>query len=592
MKRKIRFLIAMLLVLSLTLVGLTSCSDLGGESGGESEDESGGEQPDGSGNEQPGGNGNEQPGGSSDEQPGNVEGGIGDGVYWEKAPIIVQIAKGSDSKTYIAGADKYYVGETNENPDIIDVAVKNRNEAAARYANVEVTYKYLPDNSSNDWGSCTLMYGSQFYIPGQTPDIASGFVYDITLCALKNQVANLRSNSSYSESTYGNGQNYFGFNEDNYDGDDYFYEYMKSITLSDDKMYVLASNYTLDFIRAMSVIPVNVKLMNSISYDLLPKTDGITKEDGETNVEYFYKQVYAGKWSYELLAAYSKAVWSGEENAYSNLSDVLGFVVSTGGHTANTLFFNHSIQILKKTPIYDIDEINDKHLVDCVCGDYLVKIPFTNDDFLAYTEHLYNTLSEFGKNGIITVSQGASKQISEKFANDEVLFGGIASLYTLESDNYQAAHDGFVIAPIPIYMDGDNYNTTVNINARAIALCNKTTSFEQSALYLDYLSKNSEDIVNEYFKEYFINDENNEDLNAEALKLIVSKATLDRNQLFYTIICSYSYGYDKTPLHHYYSMTKYQPLMFPDFEGFAATVESKQSLKLLIRRWNEPGYGL
>ena len=48
-------------------------------------------------------------------------------------------------------------------------------------------------------------------------------------------------------------------------------DWMNSVTLSQHKMYILASDYFIDLVRAFYVVPVNVTMLEELSTDL-PKT--------------------------------------------------------------------------------------------------------------------------------------------------------------------------------------------------------------------------------------------------------------------------------------------------------------------------------
>jgi len=466
-----------------------------------------------------GGDNGDTPGGDNDDEnkPGNEnkpgDGVTGKDVYWRETELIFEMTEHSQSNELAAGTRRYYAGDAQGKTDLIDRLVTERNEAAAEYANVRVEYTYLPDNVAQyAWASNVqrIFEQTNTYGPGSV-DLYCNFAYDITCSALKGCFANLRSTS------YGQGNNFYRFNDADYvgtgenyfdseAGEGYFYDYMKSISLSDDKLYCLGSNYCTDLVRAFLVVPVNIDLMNKIHTDSLPTAEVPLKE-GQTNIQHFYDIVWGGHFTYDVLATYSNAVYVNNNTndtssaATANFGDRLGFALgSTSGLVPAGLLYTSSVQIVQRTPKADQP------------GQYDFIYPETNPRFVEFTTALANLMTENASNGIcvITPAQtGASTElvgIRNEFSAERILFGGIIAVGSLEDQVYQDMRTGagFGIAPVPLYKatteeDPQEYLTLVHNIARIVAVANLTTKFEQCSAFLDYQSRNSAEILETYY---------------------------------------------------------------------------------------------
>ena len=458
-------------------------------------------------------------------------------TYWKETPINFQLTESSDSKQFTAGTRRYYAGGDTASTKLIDVSIRNRNSAAEKAAKVKINYSYLPDTKANEWSASvdTILKNSTTYTAGKSIDIYCNFVYDLACATVKGCFANLLSNTEGSASSYGMGKNFFEFSKDGYsysiDPDDYFnseasggyfYQYMLSLTLSNDKLYVLGSDYCTDLVRAFHVVPVNIELMNSIDKTKLPKFTGIEYGEDMTNIQFFYEAVWEDQWTYDTLLKFSKAVYSDAGTsvaggvANADITDTLGFGISSGGGLpASGILYTSTVQIVNKellTPerkaqiLADTsdDTADGKGLADYIAGDYLITYPDINPDFTAYADALNNLFALGKTQGVCVVeSTDSMMTIRGSFVGGKMLFGSIIALGSLEDADYQGMRQGqgFGIVPVPVYKAGDEYQTFVHNNARVIAIARLTDRFEQITAYLDYQSKNSSDILEMYYTE-------------------------------------------------------------------------------------------
>ncbi|MBQ8879929.1 MAG: hypothetical protein IJY69_03700 [Clostridia bacterium] len=514
MKSKI---ICLILAMVMVIAALVSC---GGGGGGEGGGQGGGGQ---------GGGGQ---GGSGSQGSSNAD------VYWRKTPIVYSLTEAADSNSFPSGCRRYYAGEVKGGTtEEIDIMISQRNDAAEVEANVTVDYQYVPNTSANDhsfYGQ-TIFNNSTAYNPGTSVDIYCNFTYDLTCASLKNCFANLKANTDLVSTTYGMGKNFFAFNEEGYEyigenyfdssvGQGYFYQYMLSLTLSDDKVYCLGSDYCTDLVRAFHVIPVNIELMNKLRANMIPAATGkdengndvtITKNADETNIEHFYRIVWGGGWTFEVLSKYSRAVFQdtgvgggadGSGISGADLTDTLGFAISTNGIPSSGILYTSTVEILDKkalTPAEREAALADENMAPYVSGNYLITYPETNSDFVTYANALLDLFKNGQSAGIAVVGGGDREKVKNQFVSGNVLFGNIINLGSLEEAEYQNMRkgDGFGIVPVPVYRYGDEYQTFVHNNSRIIAIARMTDRYEQCAAYLDYQSTHSSEILDKYYNE-------------------------------------------------------------------------------------------
>ena len=483
MKTKI---ISMLFAMVLVVAMFASCNNNSGDGGN---------------------SGNNNNGGQNNGPVVNIpDGAPSYGVTWEKTKINFELTKNSSNNELSSGCERYYAGTAANAFDPIDTAVRNRNLAAAKQANVDPNYDYVDQGAG--WGANIARIATQAITENSAnPDIYCNFAYDLTCAQVRGCFANLL-NTTYA------GGNWFRFTEGDYNpvsdnyfdaeaGEGYFFEYMKSLSLSKDKLYCLASNYCTDTVRSFLVVPVNVSMLEDIQ-----SADHYV--DSITDVTSFYDLVwkkteinekYKDGWTYDVLAHYGNKVYVDDTNSDHALADTVAFAAGcSSGLVSSGILYTTSVKIIERTENAD--------------GTYSFAYPEGNkglNDFATALQKL------FGKNapkGIITVNgseanafrgsnDGELVAIREQFANNKILFGGVIAVGSLEDSVYQKMRTdakGFGILPVPVYKAGDEYLTLVHNIARIIAIAKATTDFAQCSAFLDYNSRMSADILDEYYE--------------------------------------------------------------------------------------------
>lgn len=410
----------------------------------------------------------------------------------------------SECSRYLAGGadDDQYVAKDQD----IDTMVLERNEAALDATNVHVRYQYWDDIPTYGHGKCAdhIFTNTQSNATGDVPDMYCNFSYDMVYASVKGSFSNLRS----TQHNY-DGANFFAFNDPDYnelvDNEGFMYDYMCSTTLNYDKMYILASDYFTDLIRAFFIVPVNKALLESVGSDITGDLDG----DGTFTIEDFYQEVKQKKWTYNKVIEYSAAIYqAGDGNTGGeSINDRLGFAISSGGVACSGLLYSTNITVINKEP-------ND-------AGGFTYTYPaespeiiemFTNAKTLVESKGVYVA-------GAYSATDAQKKEeavhgtkhllaIRKRFCESMILFGDIMMVGALEYDSYQALNDegadGFGVVPVPLYHevamdDPENYLTSIHNVGRSGAIAANTRKFAECTAFLNYQSTHSTEILNEYY---------------------------------------------------------------------------------------------
>jgi len=490
-------------------------------------------------------------GDQQDNDLGGQGGIINDNYPWRTTNLIFQLTDNSNYQELPSTCRRYLAGDLEgfeDDASTIDDWVSDRNKEALEYTNVTVSYEYLPDTSSYSWGqNITLISEEVQAKEAGRPDMYCNFVYDMVAVSLKGSFANLKSTTMYKDGheLAGAEHNYFTFVNPDEDtvvdefgeyvdtGKGYMYEYMRSLTLSKWKMYCLSSDYFTDMVRAFLIVPVNIGLLETLKADM--ENEGLYNsnraetfgEDGaeETNytIEDFYQLVTDNQWNYDTLADFSAAVAiEGEGDDGTDLRDTVGFALGSGsGLPASGMLYTTSITIIDR--VYDVAK-----------GDYTYSYPYTHqvadgqfamdaegthDELISFCANLSNL---FKQPGIISVNNSQTQgygsdallAIRSRFATNNVLFGGVICLGSLEYDVYKEMNGeggtGYGIVPVPLYRANyvdaatgetkiDKYLTQIHNIGRIGAISYTTEKFSQCTAYLNYQSTHSTDILNEYY---------------------------------------------------------------------------------------------
>ncbi len=419
---------------------------------------------------------------------------------WEETTLLFKMTHNSHRDELSSTCGRYLAGEYDGATDDLDDLVLERNEKAYQNTKVKVTYDYYDQSDDYGWGMAVEDIVEVILAGGDgVPDVYCNFFYDLASASLNGVFANLRSETL--------GTNYFEFNDDDYleDGQEnpdptkdrgYMYEYMRSTTLSRTQMYILASDYFTDMVRAFFIVPVNIALLESVGENITGDLNG----DGEFTLEDFYEDVKRNNWTYDLVAEYASAV-STMGGTVQTLEDTIGFALEVGGLSGSGILYSTPITIVGRT--WDPDT-----------NDYEYYYPEENEPLYEMVDNLKNL---FDQPGVIAVTGStevdkkygstALLAIRNRFCDNYVLFGGIECVGALEEPQYQnlKTGTGFGVVPVPLYKEIEEGSTTTYLTSihnvgRPGAISRTTKNFAQVSAFLNYQSTHSDEILETYYQ--------------------------------------------------------------------------------------------
>ncbi len=444
-------------------------------------------------------------------------------VTWDETKLLFQMTHNSNREELSSGCEKYLAGESNEAGSIY-TNVKERNRAAKDYAGVDVEYMYYEDTETYTWGKSITKMEESAKLTSEKgrPDMFCNFVYDMVYASLIGSFNNLYNDKISSEGVEsGQLANYFQFAKNGaYDatyvdtGSGYMIEYMQSLTLSEHKMYLVASDYFIDLVRAFFVVPVNIELLNQI-----PASDDENafnydyNESGSYDIEDFYTLVDEQKWNYDAVKGFSKQIASPVDNAKDKLDGVWGFALAEGGLGASGILYTTSIVVIERENITLTDPVTK-----IPYQDYTFWYPDASEPLEEFCENLSSLFSP-STEGVVSVSgstygQSAEQAVRNRFSENFILFGGIICVGSLEEQEYKnmtgEGKSGFGVAPVPLYRTNyidentqqtkvDRYLTQIHNIGRVGAIAVKSNKFAQCTAFLNYQSLHSTDILNDYY---------------------------------------------------------------------------------------------
>ena len=406
---------------------------------------------------------------------------------WDSATLTFEMTDNSNGQELGSGCRQWMAGEAGEKTSLTQIAAADRNKMAEQITKVAVTYSFCPDNGEYNWSKNFSRILNEME-KNQSKDMYCNFVYDLIGAYLNACFANLKT-SQYT--------NYFEFaGDDDYgttvkDSNGYMYEYMTSLSIKEDKMYLLASDYFIDLVRAFYVVPVNVMMLGELDAADLAKTP-----------KDFAAMVSRGEWTYEMLAKYC-ALYGGESSVNS---DKKGFAVAEHSLSAAGLLYTTSVRLLT-----DARRVPGNSFVDDGTNS-----PYsyadTNETLGAFATALDNLMTKPGVVRFTKQDAGTAGSnllaIREQFVTHRVLFGGVIMLGSLEYKNYQdmkTTGEGFLVVPVPLYTaynkdTNDVYSTQVHNIGRIGAISTRTTKFAECSAFLDFQSTHSRVVRDTYYE--------------------------------------------------------------------------------------------
>lgn len=373
---------------------------------------------------------------------------------WESEEITFEINNHSNGGALSSFAQSFMAGDVIRADSATADLILARNAAAQQETGVSVKYRYLPDLYSDYAWSKNFERIAVMQEKGSYADVYCNFGYDMLGASLLGCFANLKAERSDNHFNFAVNEFY---GEDIGDGEGYMYEYMESLAFDEDRMYLLASDYFIDAVRAFYCMPVNAAMLEAIGgLDVL----GLGREN---TAEDLARAVAEGKWTYETLLRYS-AVYGDTDGT----SDTVGLALSADSLTAAGLLYTSSVRIFGEAE---------------------------NEALYLFADQLDKLMG--GKGALL--EEGGVKAVRDRFTDGGALFGGVVLLGTLEATAYREMQDGVLILPVPVHMSGVEYATRIHDTGRVGAISAKSDKLGPASAFLNYQSTHSGAVLSSYF---------------------------------------------------------------------------------------------
>lgn len=173
--------------------------------------------------------------------------------------------KDSKNDIYLAGPD------AREGASSIGQKIYDRNKRAEELLGVSVEYLYWDQYG---WeAQAPEIYKLVSTKAADAPDVFVNMIFDLGNATMQGCFKDLWSIPG----------SYFDFNAEGWMTD-----WMKNMSLTGDRAYILAGDYFLDLVRAFGVLPFNATMMDANASKLAPALFGATLAAGETMSQRFF----------------------------------------------------------------------------------------------------------------------------------------------------------------------------------------------------------------------------------------------------------------------------------------------------------------
>ncbi len=409
-----------------------------------------------------------------DDTPG--EGGDGEAYWYEDVrfpkgtAITIQLSD-LDDKELTTGGKRYMEGPGNEISngqgfEKVQNEVYKRNKDAKSKLNLTVNYEYI----AMEWGAGISSSIQTSERSGKAPDLYCDMMYDMAGLSLQHEIfTNIMRYTQEDEGADGwkEGNGYFNID----DSTGYNKSLMLDMALTDDKMFLIASDYFVDVMRAMLVMPFNLDMYADYA---LP--EGIEDD----NATMLYALVEDGGWTWSELLKYER-VYSGSGKA-SVSSDRMLMALSVSGLSSTGFVYSTAYKTYEyKKGVYTLKS----ECIDLVNA-------FKDADIVARSNAVACGEGTRGQPAGVE----ACKTI---FTQGKALFAGPQMLGAVEEEAYTNMVNRLSIVPVPKTSDLLDYNTAINTRARVGAVSWHSGNKKAVSAWVQYCSEKSGAVRTEYF---------------------------------------------------------------------------------------------
>ena len=435
-------------------------------------------------------------GGGTDEPETPEEGGLTaeeldyqELCNWDRTVIRIRLPENSTHGLTPYASRRYLSGESDDFNLPVDEEVRARNAKSELVTNTKIEYSYDIDTNR----AIGYWYG-QFYAESlfDKVDIVVYNSADIIALVLSGAACDLKSSAMNSYE----GESFFEFAKEDYDpvtdDEGYMWNYMSDLSL-DVSTFILSSDYLLDNYRSTGVVPVNLAVLESLdcSGSALDKNS-----DGKITGKELYQTVFANGWNFANL-----------KNLYA-LADASGKGGFSIGNQASIdargLVYSQNIELTMRS------------------DGGILPLPECPEAFKNFGTALSDLITSDGVKLVTSAQIDGKLRYSFQIIQDEFLagyslFGGITTIASLETPEYDAMREAGTLGvlPVPRYSKYDKetdangyYGATSVSNSFVAIILNKSQCKKQCAAWLNYQTITSDKVMDAYFASIVPDDEN------------------------------------------------------------------------------------
>ena len=381
--------------------------------------------------------------------------------------------KESKNDIYLKGPDAVVDGETPK----IEQMVFERNKAANDLLGTSTEFVFWDLDFGEQQPQIDLV------VKGKTSDAPDLFVN------MLNDVSHEMMEGSFKD-VWSIPNSFFDF-----EAPGWLKEWMENLSFTNDRAYILGSDYFMDIFRAMSVLPFNMTMMDENAAKLAGAIleEGETLGQGERLTPRFFDLVERGEWTWDVLGKLCEAIWEDTDNdGQDSIRDQLGLLTDTyGGDAAAGFVYTCGFQVTEAHPIEDENsEYNGKQWIKYADDSTILNLIFDEVKSVFDGSGSFTTAKD--RPGNTPDNPGLAYHYT-KFANGEVLFIGSLLLGALENETIQQMRDIYSVVPCPKADQSASYNTIIynSGDVGAINVNVKPVKAKALTAYLQYCTEHS-----------------------------------------------------------------------------------------------------
>jgi len=390
--------------------------------------------------------------------------------------------KASKNDLFVKGPDEVVEGVT----PLIQQMVYERNKAANDLLHTKIEYVFWDYVWSKQAEQIKLVVQGN---AADAPDLFVNMYYDLGKAMLNSTLKDVWSIPD----------SFFDFETEGW-----LTAWMENMSFTGDRAYILGSDYFLDLMRSITVLPFNLTLMDEHAEKLAPAIIGEsgTLGAGEELSPRFFDLVEEGKWTWDVLGKLCEAIWEDTDgNGADSVRDRLGIIADVHyGVNASSFVYSCGEQL---TETYIVEDPSSKYY-----GKQWIRYPDTSAGLDQIFEAVNSVFEGPGSLGTDFTSEGATPEQPglafhhAKFAQGETLFAGVNTLAALEDDVFQQMTDYYSVVPCPKVDAAKSYNTVMDYTGDAGGINVNLGPRKAKVLtaFIQYCTENSPAIREEFMQ--------------------------------------------------------------------------------------------